>query len=140
MKILDGKTVAAAMKQKIAERTVLLKKNTGTTPHLAAILVGNDGASETYVANKIKSCAEVGFESTLLRFPADTSAKEVTDAIRKLNDDPGIHGILVQLPLPKHINESEIINLIDPAKDVDGFHPMSVGSFGPSLGWARSSR
>ena len=88
MKILDGKTVAAAMKQQITDRAALLKNNTGIIPHLAAVLVGNDGASETYVANKIRSCAEVGFESTLIRFAADASQKEVTDAIEKLNNDP----------------------------------------------------
>ncbi len=127
MQILDGKVVSASAKKKIAEQTAAFTAKTGTVPHLAAILAGSDGASETYVASKIKSCAEVGFKSTFLRFAADTPQKEITDAVKKLNDDAGVHGILVQLPLPKHINESEIINLISPDKDVDGFHPMSVG-------------
>jgi methylenetetrahydrofolate dehydrogenase (NADP+)/methenyltetrahydrofolate cyclohydrolase len=127
MQILDGKIVSAAVKEKIAADTILYKKNTGKTPHLAAILAGNDGASETYVAGKIKSCAEVGFKSTLLRFDADVSEENIIAAIKKLNADDDIHGILVQLPLPKHIDESKIINLIDPKKDVDGFHPVSVG-------------
>ena len=127
MQILDGKTVATAAKKTIGEQTVLFKKDTGTTPHLAAILIGNDGASETYVANKIKSCAEVGFKSTLHRFDAKAPQNEITDTIKKLNADNTVHGILVQLPLPKHIKESEIINLINPEKDVDGFHPVSVG-------------
>ena len=127
MQILDGKTVADAVKADIKARTISHKDNTGTTPHLAAVLIGNDGASETYVANKIKSCAEVGFRSTLLRFDAAATQEDVTLAIKKLNEDDDVHGILVQLPLPKHFNESEIINLIAPEKDADGFHPISIG-------------
>lgn len=127
MQILDGKVVSAAVREKIAADTVIYKINTGKTPHLAAILAGNDGASETYVAGKIKSCAEVGFKSTLIRFNADVTEENIVEAIEKLNADEDVHGILVQLPLPKHINESRIINLIDPNKDVDGFHPVSVG-------------
>ena len=127
MQILDGKTVAAAVKQQIILRTISHKNNAGKTPHLAAILIGNDGASETYVASKIKNCADVGFISTLIRFDETTSEGEVVNAIINLNNDENVHGILVQLPLPKHINEASIINLINPAKDVDGFHPISVG-------------
>ena len=127
MQILDGKTVAAAVKQQIIARTISHKNNAGKTPHLAAILIGNDGASETYVASKIKNCADVGFISTLIRFDETTSEGEVVNAIINLNNDENVHGILVQLPLPKHINEASIINLINPAKDVDGFHPISVG-------------
>ena len=127
MQILDGKTVASAVKQQIIARTVSHKTNGGKTPHLAAILIGNDGASETYVASKIKNCADVGFISTLIRFDETTAEQEIIDAIINLNDDDTVHGILVQLPLPKHINEAAILNLINPAKDVDGFHPISVG-------------
>ena len=127
MQILDGKTVAAAVKQQIIARTISHKNNAGKTPHLAAILIGNDGASETYVASKIKNCADVGFISTLIRFDETTSEGEVVNAIINLNNDENVHGILVQLPLPKHINEASIINLINPAKDVDGFHPISIG-------------
>ncbi len=127
MQILDGKTVATAAKEQIKVRTILHKNNTGITPHLAAILIGNNGASETYVASKIKNCEEVGFKSTLIRFELDVTESNLIEAITKLNEDANVHGILVQLPLPKHINESNIINLINPAKDVDGFHPISVG-------------
>lgn len=127
MQILDGKVVANAAKEQIKARTILHKKNTGITPHLAAILIGNNGASETYVASKIKNCEEVGFKSTLIRFDNDVTEDELIKAIDKLNDDTTVHGILVQLPLPKHIDESNIINLINPEKDVDGFHPISIG-------------
>ena len=127
MQILDGKIVADAVKDAIKARTISFKNSTGIIPHLAAILIGNNGASETYVANKIKSCAEVGFKSSLLRFDAEVTQHEIIHTLNKLNDDPGVHGILVQLPLPKHFNESSVINTIDPRKDVDGFHPMSIG-------------
>ena len=96
-------------------------------PHLVAILVGNNGASETYVAAKVKACEEVGFKSTLIRFDIDEAAIKVLDKIEELNNDPDVDGILVQLPLPKHFSDDEIINAIDPDKDVDGFHPVSVG-------------
>ncbi len=127
MQILDGKIVAEAVKLGVKAQTILHKDNTGVTPHLAAILIGSNGASETYVASKIKNCADVGFKSTLIRFDVTVSEKEITDSIKKLNEDDDVHGILVQLPLPKHIDESKIINLINPTKDVDGFHPISVG-------------
>jgi methylenetetrahydrofolate dehydrogenase (NADP+) / methenyltetrahydrofolate cyclohydrolase len=127
MQILDGKIVSNAAKEQIKARTILHKNNTGIIPHLAAILIGNNGASETYVASKIKNCAEVGFKSTLIRFDVDVTEDELVKAIDKLNDDKTVHGILVQLPLPKHIDEANIINLINPEKDVDGFHPISVG-------------
>jgi methylenetetrahydrofolate dehydrogenase (NADP+) / methenyltetrahydrofolate cyclohydrolase len=127
MKILDGKIVSEAVKIAVKERTENFKKETDITPHLVAVLIGNDGASETYVASKIKNCADVGFRSTLIRFDEDANEREITDCITKLNEDKEVHGILVQLPLPKHIDESAIINLISPAKDVDGFHPISVG-------------
>jgi methylenetetrahydrofolate dehydrogenase (NADP+) / methenyltetrahydrofolate cyclohydrolase len=127
MQILDGKIVSASVKVSIKERTELFKKSTGITPHLVAVLIGNDGASETYVASKVKNCEEVGFKSTLIRFDGNVTEKIITDCIKNLNADDEVHGILVQLPLPKQIEESAIINLIDPAKDVDGFHPISVG-------------
>jgi methylenetetrahydrofolate dehydrogenase (NADP+) / methenyltetrahydrofolate cyclohydrolase len=127
MQILDGKIVSEAVKMGVKAQTILHKDNTGVTPHLAAILIGSNGASETYVASKIKNCADVGFKSTLIRFDITVSEKEIIDTIKKLNEDDDVHGILVQLPLPKHIDESEIINLINPTKDVDGFHPISVG-------------
>ena len=127
MQILDGKTVANAVKEEIIAETIIHKNANGHTPHLAAILIGNDGASETYVASKIKNCADVGFKSTLIRFDATATEQEITAAVIKLNEDDDVNGILVQLPLPKHIDEASIINLINPAKDVDGFHPISVG-------------
>lgn len=128
MEILSGKIVAEAVKAQITADTILHKNNTGITPHLAAILIGNDGASETYVASKIKNCADVGFKSTLIRFDGDASQAAIEAAIVQLNNDTAVHGILVQLPLPKHINEQQIINLINPLKDVDGFHPISIGN------------
>jgi methylenetetrahydrofolate dehydrogenase (NADP+) / methenyltetrahydrofolate cyclohydrolase len=127
MQILDGKIVAEAVKEQIKAQTILHKNNTGITPHLAAILIGSNGASETYVASKIKNCADVGFTSTLIRFDVSATEEEIIDSIKKLNEDDDVDGILVQLPLPKHIDESAIIHLINPKKDVDGFHPISVG-------------
>lgn len=127
MQILDGKKVSQAVKDQlkidVAQRFAEGKK----VPHLAAILVGNDGASETYVASKVKSCEEVGFKSTLIRFEADVSENKLLDKIQELNSDPDVDGILVQLPLPKHISDEQVINTISPDKDVDGFHPVSVG-------------
>lgn len=127
MQIMDGRLSAQAVKNELKEKTASLFSENKKIPHLAAILAGTDGASETYVANKIKSCEEVGFKSTLIRFDANVSQNEITDAIKKLNADPDVDGILVQLPLPAGIDESSVINLIDPKKDVDGFHPVSVG-------------
>lgn len=127
MQILDGKLVSKAIKDQIAVQVAELKAQGKKIPHLAAILVGNDGASETYVASKVKSCAEIGYNSTLLRFDSQISEKHLLDNINMLNENPDIDGILVQLPLPKHINEELVINTIDPSKDVDGFHPMNVG-------------
>jgi methylenetetrahydrofolate dehydrogenase (NADP+) / methenyltetrahydrofolate cyclohydrolase len=127
MQILDGKLVSAAIKTQLADKVTELKALGKKVPHLAAILVGNNPASETYVASKVKSCAEIGFDSTLLRFDAQISEKNLLDNITSLNENADIDGILVQLPLPKHINEEIIINAIDPSKDVDGFHPVNVG-------------
>ncbi|MET7001229.1 bifunctional methylenetetrahydrofolate dehydrogenase/methenyltetrahydrofolate cyclohydrolase FolD [Chitinophaga defluvii] len=127
MQILDGKLVSEAIKAQLATKVAELKAAGKKTPHLAAILVGNNGASETYVASKVKSCAEIGYNSTLLRFDEQISEKHLLDHITMLNENADVDGILVQLPLPKHINEELVINTIDPSKDVDGFHPMNVG-------------
>ena len=127
MQILDGKIVSQAVKDAVKEKTTLLLSEGKKTPHLAAILVGSDGASETYVASKVKSCEEIGFTSTLIRLDPDIAESVLIEAIEKLNADDDVDGILVQLPLPKQISEEKIINLIRPDKDVDGFHPMSVG-------------
>ena len=127
MQILDGKIVSQAVKDTVKEKTALLKSTGKKTPHLAAILVGSNGASETYVASKVKSCEEIGFTSTLIRLDVAVEEAELMAAIEKLNADDDVDGILVQLPLPKQISEEKIISLIHPDKDVDGFHPMSVG-------------
>ena len=127
MQILDGKKAAQAIKDvlriDVAQRAAEGKK----IPHLAAILVGTNGASETYVAAKVKACNEVGFKSTLIRFEADVSEMKLLDGIYELNTNPDIDGILVQLPLPKNISDDKVINAIDPDKDVDGFHPVNAG-------------
>jgi methylenetetrahydrofolate dehydrogenase (NADP+)/methenyltetrahydrofolate cyclohydrolase len=127
MQILDGKKVSQAVKDQLKIDVAQLFTEGKKVPHLAAILVGNDGASETYVASKVKSCEEVGFKSTLIRFDADTSENKLLEQIEELNQDPDVDGILVQLPLPKHISDEQVINTINPDKDVDGFHPSSVG-------------
>jgi methylenetetrahydrofolate dehydrogenase (NADP+)/methenyltetrahydrofolate cyclohydrolase len=127
MQILDGKLVSEAIKAQLANKVAELKLTGKKIPHLAAILVGNNPASETYVASKVKSCAEIGYNSTLLRFDEQISEKHLLDNITLLNENADIDGILVQLPLPKHINEELVINTVDPSKDVDGFHPMNVG-------------
>jgi methylenetetrahydrofolate dehydrogenase (NADP+)/methenyltetrahydrofolate cyclohydrolase len=127
MQILDGKKAAQAIKDEL-KISVAQRANEGKKiPHLAAILVGTNGASETYVAAKVKACEETGFKSTLVRLEADISENKLLETIETLNTDPDVDGILVQLPLPKHISEKKVINAIDPDKDVDGFHPMSVG-------------
>ncbi|PKP42174.1 MAG: bifunctional 5,10-methylene-tetrahydrofolate dehydrogenase/5,10-methylene-tetrahydrofolate cyclohydrolase [Bacteroidetes bacterium HGW-Bacteroidetes-10] len=127
MKILDGKATADQIKLEIAAEVEKMTAQGKKRPHLAAILVGDDGASQTYVGHKEKACAQVGFKSTLLRLPADTSEEFLLSEIAKINADPDIDGLIVQLPLPKHINEQRVIETIDPAKDVDGFHPVNVG-------------
>lgn len=127
MEILDGKKAAQAIRD-VLKIDVAQRVNEGKKiPHLAAILVGNNGASETYVAAKVKACEETGFKSTLIRFEGDTSESALLEKIDELNLDPDIDGILVQLPLPKHIDDKKVINAIAPSKDVDGFHPVSVG-------------
>jgi methylenetetrahydrofolate dehydrogenase (NADP+)/methenyltetrahydrofolate cyclohydrolase len=127
MQILDGKIVSQVVKDNLKEKTLELIKKGSKAPHLAAVLVGTNGASETYVASKVKNCEEIGFKSSLMRFDENVSEAILIEAIEKLNDDDDVDGILVQLPLPKQISEEKIINLINPDKDVDGFHPMSVG-------------
>jgi methylenetetrahydrofolate dehydrogenase (NADP+)/methenyltetrahydrofolate cyclohydrolase len=127
MLVLDGKIAAAAVKATLLEQTQALKAAGKRTPHLAAILIGNNGASETYVASKVKNCEETGFGSSLYRMDADVAEAVLLAKIAELNQDPNCDGILVQLPLPKHIKESKVIEAIDPAKDVDGFHPVNVG-------------
>ena len=127
MLVLDGKIAAAAVKATLLEQTQALKAAGKRMPHLAAILVGNNGASETYVASKVKNCEETGFGSSLYRLEADVEEAVLLAKIAELNQDPNCDGILVQLPLPKHIKESKVIEAIDPAKDVDGFHPVNVG-------------
>ncbi|MEO6231342.1 MAG: tetrahydrofolate dehydrogenase/cyclohydrolase catalytic domain-containing protein [Ferruginibacter sp.] len=127
MQILDGKIVSKAVKDTVKEKTAKLIASGKKTPHLAAVLVGSDGASETYVASKVKNCEEIGFKSTLIRLDASIDEAVLIATIQQLNADDDVDGILVQLPLPMQISEAKIINLIDPTKDVDGFHPMSVG-------------
>ena len=127
MLVLDGKLAAAAVKEVLKAETAELVIKGKPAPHLAAILVGNNGASETYVASKVKNCEETGFQSTLIRLDAETSETILLDTIQSLNNNPDIDGILVQLPLPKHISEEKVINAIDPRKDVDGFHPSNIG-------------
>ncbi len=127
MILLDGKIASRAIKEKLLAATGQIKASGKRAPHLAAILVGTNGASETYVASKVKNCEETGFESTLIRLEEQVTETELLHQIDHLNQNPGIDGILVQLPLPKHINESVIIQAIHPDKDVDGFHPISAG-------------
>lgn len=127
MTILDGKKTSEALKQEIAEEVKQLKNQGKKVPHLAAVLVGDDGASLTYVGSKVKACEKVGFVSTLVKLPADISEEKLLQEIAKLNANPEIDGYIVQLPLPKHINEQKILLAIDPTKDVDGFHPANFG-------------
>ena len=127
MQILNGKEASQSIKDALKLNVAQLASEGKKVPHLAAVLVGNNGASETYVAAKVKACEEVGFKSTLIRAEESISSLKLLDIIRDLNGDEDIDGILVQLPLPKHISEQEVINAIDPEKDVDGFHPSNVG-------------
>ena len=124
---LDGKATAAAIKAEIAQEVEQMVAEGKKRPHLAAILVGHDGGSETYVASKVKACGECGFKSTLIRFEDDVDEQTLLDAVEKLNNDPDVDGFIVQLPLPKYISEQKIIEAIDYRKDVDGFHPINVG-------------
>ncbi|MDF7818261.1 tetrahydrofolate dehydrogenase/cyclohydrolase catalytic domain-containing protein [Runella sp. MFBS21] len=127
MQLLDGKALSAQVKAEIKIEVDKIKAHGGKTPHLAAILVGNNGASETYVASKIKSCEEIGFKSTLISLPDTTSEEELLSHIQDLNYDEDVDGFIVQLPLPTHISENRIMEAVAPEKDVDGFHPINVG-------------
>lgn len=124
---LDGKVASQVVKDKLIQQVNDIKQQGKRPPHLAAILVGNNAASETYVANKVKSCAQVGFQSSLIRYNSEITEAELLTAIHKINNDSAVDGILVQLPLPKHISEQKVIETISPQKDVDGFHPINAG-------------
>ena len=126
-KIIDGKKIASEIRKEIAEEVAGLRSAGKKVPHLAAILVGNNGSSETYVANKVNDCEEVGFKSTLIRFGNDVVENVLLGKISELNNDPDIDGFIVQLPLPAHISEKRVIEAIDPQKDADGFHPENIG-------------
>jgi methylenetetrahydrofolate dehydrogenase (NADP+)/methenyltetrahydrofolate cyclohydrolase len=125
--LIDGKKVAAEIKKEIADEVLKLKNEGRKIPHLAAVLVGNNGSSQTYVANKVKDCGEVGFRSTLITFDNTIGESTLLDKIHELNNDDDIDGFIVQLPLPDHISENKIIEAIDPMKDADGFHPVNLG-------------
>jgi len=125
--LIDGKKTAEEIKTEIAAEVISMKKRGARPPHLAAVLVGNDGGSETYVANKVKACAEVGFDSTLIRMDASATEAQLIAKVNELNRNPDIDGFIVQLPLPAHINENKIIEAVSPEKDVDGFHPLNLG-------------
>lgn len=127
MQIIDGKATAEAIKAEIAEEVRQIVSNGGRAPHLAAILVGHDGGSETYVKNKVLACEKCGFESTLVRFEEDVTEEELLQCVDKFNKDESVDGFIVQLPLPKHIDEQKVIEAIDYRKDVDGFNPINVG-------------
>ena len=127
MELIDGKKIAAQVKQELADEVKRMKAAGAKTPHLVAVLVGNDPASETYVASKVKACQEVGFKSTEMRYSADITEEQLLAVVDKLNQDADVDGYIVQLPLPRHISEHKVLMAIDPDKDVDGFHPVSVG-------------
>lgn len=127
MQLIDGKATAAAIKEQIAKEVANIVANGGKRPHLAAVLVGHDGGSETYVKNKVIACEQCGFKSTLIRYEDDVTEEELLACVDKLNNDADVDGFIVQLPLPKHIDEQKIIMAIDYRKDVDGFHPVNVG-------------
>ena len=128
MQLIDGKAISELVKQEIAAEVAGIVANGGKRPHLAAILVGHDGGSETYVAAKVKACEVCGFKSSLIRYEADVTEEELLAKVRELNEDADVDGFIVQLPLPKHISEQKVIETIDYRKDVDGFHPMNTGN------------
>jgi len=128
MELIDGKKISKEIKEEIAEEVKAFVAKGGKKPHLAAILVGHDGGSETYVAHKVKACEMVGFDSTLVRYEDDVTEDELLAKVDELNKNPDIDGFIAQLPLPDHISEKKIIEAIDPSKDVDGFHPVNVGN------------
>ncbi|MEL6923475.1 MAG: bifunctional methylenetetrahydrofolate dehydrogenase/methenyltetrahydrofolate cyclohydrolase FolD [Bacteroidota bacterium] len=133
MQIIDGKQLSETIKGEIAEEVAGIKAAGGKTPHLAAVLVGDDPASQVYVRNKVRSCEKVGFKSTLVRRPADISQAELMEIVAQLNADEDIDGFIVQLPLPKHLDEEKVTLAIDPRKDVDGFHPTNFGRMAQGL-------
>ena len=132
-KIIDGKKTSAVIRQEIKAKVQIIKEKGGKTPHLAAILVGNDGASETYVNFKVKDCEQVGFKSTLRRFEETISEEDLLAEVEAINNDPDIDGLIVQLPIPNHISVQKVTDMIKPEKDVDGFHPINVGRMAKSL-------
>lgn len=127
MTLIDGKTTAAAIKEQIAQEVAQIVADGGKQPHLVAVLVGHDGGSETYVKNKVLACEKCGFKSTLIRYEEDVTEEELLQCVDKLNQDDDVDGFIVQLPLPKHIDEQKVTMAIDYRKDVDGFHPVNVG-------------
>ncbi|MEM9647741.1 MAG: bifunctional methylenetetrahydrofolate dehydrogenase/methenyltetrahydrofolate cyclohydrolase FolD [Bacteroidota bacterium] len=127
MEILDGKKISNQIKEEIAVEVAQMKERGEKVPHLAAVLVGNDGASLTYVGSKVRSCKKIGFESTLIHLTEETTEAELLDQVRSLNENPDVDGYIVQLPLPKHIDEQKVLMAVDPDKDVDGFHPTNFG-------------
>lgn len=133
MQLLDGKLLSAQIKQEIKAEVDQIRQQGGKIPHLVAILVGSNGASETYVASKMKNCEEVGMQSTLIRFDPSVTEAELLDAVRQVNDNPDMDGLIVQLPLPDHINPDHVMETIAPAKDVDGFHPINIGRMAKGL-------
>ena len=133
MQLLDGKLLSAEIKQEIAAEVAQIREQGGKIPHLVAILVGTLGRSETYVASKMKSCEEVGMKSTLIRFDDNVTESELLDAVRQVNDNPDMDGLIVQLPLPTHISADNVMETIAPAKDVDGFHPVNIGRMAKGL-------
>ncbi|WP_373774752.1 bifunctional methylenetetrahydrofolate dehydrogenase/methenyltetrahydrofolate cyclohydrolase FolD [Porphyromonas loveana] len=131
--LLDGKKISAEIKQEIAAEVNRLLEKGMRRPHLAGVLVGHDGGSETYMASKVKACEEVGFTSSLIRYDVDVTEDELLDCVHRLNNNEEVDGFIVQLPLPKHIDEQKIIESINPKKDVDGFHPINVGRLSTGL-------
>lgn len=133
MEIIDGKLISAQVKAELQIEVDKIKAKGGKIPHLAAVLIGDNGASETYVASKIKSCEQIGFKSTLIRRDSSSTEEEVLEIINQLNNDADIDGFIVQLPLPAHIDVDKVIEAIDPKKDVDGFHPINIGRMAKGL-------
>ena len=127
MVLIDGKKTSEIIQSEIADEVIKIKNNGGKIPHLAAVLVGHDGGSETYVAAKVKACERVGFKSTLIRFDENITEEELLNCVAQLNIDKDLDGFIVQLPLPKHISEEKVVESINPQKDVDGFHAVNVG-------------
>jgi methylenetetrahydrofolate dehydrogenase (NADP+)/methenyltetrahydrofolate cyclohydrolase len=127
MVLLDGKKTSQELKEEIAAAVAVLRQQGKKVPHLAAVIVGNDGASLTYVSSKVKACEQVGFQSTLVKLPEDTSEEALLEKVKELNANADIDGYIVQLPLPKHIDEEKVLLAVDPKKDVDGFHPANFG-------------